>query len=180
MLVGSLQLPRPLLFPFIYPPNLCMLMFAAQRFVSGIVSPTRPILYGVRYCPPRHPSPTPPRRHRSAGVSEIWRVGSYGPMEVVHRVRGPQVSPVAVGRRSSEGGGGVRLGVRPCPRTWRRHTSTATTTSTEPRAQAASVHPTASPGLSVYRSTSPCRRVGVDVAKVRIEIFEPRDFGGRP
>ena len=110
MLVGSLQLPRPLLFPFIYPPNLCMLMFAAQRFVSGIVSPTRPILYGVRYCPPRHPSPTPPRRHRSAGVSEIWRVGSYGPMEVVHRVRGPQVSPVAVGRRSSEGGGGGQVG----------------------------------------------------------------------
>ena len=65
------------------PPNLCMLTSAVQRFASGIRSPTRPILYGIRYCPQRYPSPTPPPEHRFTRDSTVLRVWSLGPWEMV-------------------------------------------------------------------------------------------------
>jgi hypothetical protein len=160
LLVGSLQLPRPLPFPFIYPPNLYMLTSAVQRFVHGIPCPTRPILYGIRYCPQRRSSPTPPPEHRLARVSEIWRVRSRGSLEVVCTARGQWVAPWGGGRGvPGEGGGGGQVGGMTLSQSWRRHTAAATAWLVKPTLGASYGHATLPPRALVWSARPSCRRV---------------------
>lgn len=125
LLVGFASLPRPLPFPFIDPPNLCMLTSAVQRFMSGIVSPTRPILYGIRYCLPRYPSPTPPQGTAPRGSLKFSGRVHTGPRRLpiqqgVSRCSGWVVVVVPM----EGGGGGGRVGRMTLSAFWRRQYST--------------------------------------------------------
>ena len=93
MLVGSLLLSRPLPFPFIYPPNLRVRPSAMQRLAPQKVFRTRPVLYGICYCPLRHASPDPPPARRLARVIDYPRVVSPEAIETGHALTGGLVVP---------------------------------------------------------------------------------------